>query len=74
MNIWSGWPGAAEPRSTGILPVGPPGVSPGVFPPEPAGKMPATPTGKMPVLRRDFAIAGRGGEQRWLVCQQPNTR
>jgi predicted SprT family Zn-dependent metalloprotease len=37
-------------RSTGILPVGPPGVSPGEFVIKPAGKMPASPTAEAAVL------------------------
>ena len=39
-------------RSTGILPVGQTGVSPGFLPDTVTGKIPVGPTGKMPVLQR----------------------
>ena len=44
-------------RSTGILPVGPPGVSPGEFCPQrdalfSPGETPGGPTGETPVLRK----------------------
>ncbi|MFN2508793.1 MAG: helix-hairpin-helix domain-containing protein [Chthoniobacterales bacterium] len=59
---------AADLRSTGILPVGPPGVSPGgsqnsVPAEETPGKMPSIPTGETPVLP---IVRGRGRRKRAL--------